>query len=552
MNKVRISVMVCLIMFSTYAVAQNKYDDKGFEISKNLEIFSTVYKNLQLNYVDDVEPGKLMKTAIDAMLSSLDPYTVYIPESEIEDVKMQLMGQYGGIGMLIHQRGNYVYASEPYEGMPADLAGIKAGDKILEVNGESAEGKTTSEVSSALRGQAGTELKVKVERDGKVIEKTLTRREIKLKAVPYYGLIDNDYGYIKLNEFTQNASNDVKNAFSVLKSQNPNLKGVILDLRGNGGGLLNEAVDLVNIFVNKHELVVQTKGKVASRNSKHYTRNAPIDKDIPLVVLIDGYSASASEIVAGSLQDLDRAVVLGNRSFGKGLVQNILPLTYNSQMKVTVSKYYIPSGRCIQALDYAHRDENGRATKVPDSLKTAFKTRNGRVVYDGFGIEPDVEIVDSSVVGNITVALARNMLIFDFATEYVKTHPTIAPAAEFEITDEIYADFINFLKDKKYDYSTSTEKALELLKEAAKDEKYIESIADDIEVMIKKVHSDKAIDLQKNREDISELLKSEILTRYYYEKGRIEGLLEDDKEVKAAVEILSDKDRYNNILTHRK
>ncbi len=552
MNKVRISVMVCLIMFSTYAVAQNKYDDKGFEISKNLEIFSTVYKNLQLNYVDDVEPGKLMKTAIDAMLSSLDPYTVYIPESEIEDVKMQLMGQYGGIGMLIHQRGNYVYASEPYEGMPADLAGIKAGDKILEVNGESAEGKTTSEVSSALRGQAGTELKVKVERDGKVIEKTLTRREIKLKAVPYYGLIDNDYGYIKLNEFTQNASNDVKNAFSVLKSQNPNLKGVILDLRGNGGGLLNEAVDLVNIFVNKHELVVQTKGKVASRNSKHYTRNAPIDKDIPLVVLIDGYSASASEIVAGSLQDLDRAVVLGNRSFGKGLVQNILPLTYNSQMKVTVSKYYIPSGRCIQALDYAHRDENGRATKVPDSLKTAFKTRNGRVVYDGFGIEPDVEIVDSSVVGNITVALARNMLIFDFATEYVKTHPTIAPAAEFEITDEIYADFTNFLKDKKYDYSTSTEKALELLKEAAKDEKYIESIADDIEVMIKKVHSDKAIDLQKNREDISELLKSEILTRYYYEKGRIEGLLEDDKEVKAAVEILSDKDRYNNILTHRK
>jgi len=552
MNKVRISVMVCLIMFSTYAVAQNKYDDKGFEISKNLEIFSTVYKNLQLNYVDDVEPGKLMKTAIDAMLSSLDPYTVYIPESEIEDVKMQLMGQYGGIGMLIHQRGNYVYASEPYEGMPADLAGIKAGDKILEVNGESAEGKTTSEVSSALRGQAGTELKVKVERDGKVIEKTLTRREIKLKAVPYYGLIDNDYGYIKLNEFTQNASNDVKNAFSVLKSQNPNLKGVILDLRGNGGGLLNEAVDLVNIFVNKHELVVQTKGKVASRNSKHYTRNAPIDKDIPLVVLIDGYSASASEIVAGSLQDLDRAVVLGNRSFGKGLVQNILPLTYNSQMKVTVSKYYIPSGRCIQALDYAHRDENGRATKVPDSLKTAFKTRNGRVVYDGFGIEPDVEIVDSSVVGNITVALARNMLIFDFATEYVKTHPTIAPAAEFEITDEIYADFANFLKDKKYDYSTSTEKALELLKEAAKDEKYIESIADDIEVMIKKVHSDKAIDLQKNREDISELLKSEILTRYYYEKGRIEGLLEDDKEVKAAVEILSDKDRYNNILTHRK
>ncbi|MBR4301738.1 MAG: S41 family peptidase [Bacteroidales bacterium] len=552
MNKIKISVIVCLLMFSTCVVAQNKYDDKGFEISKNLEIFSTVYKNLQLNYVDDIEPGKLMKTAIDAMLASLDPYTVYIPESEIEDVKMQLMGQYGGIGMLIHQRGDYVYASEPYEGMPADLAGLKAGDKILEIDGQSAEGKTTAEVSSALRGQAGTELKVKIERDGKVLEKTLTRREIKLKPVPYYGLVDNDYGYIKLNEFTQNASKDVKDAFLTLKSKNSNLKGLILDLRGNGGGLLNEAVDLVNIFVNKHELVVQTKGKVASRNTKHHTRNAPVDKDMPIVVLIDGYSASASEIVAGSLQDLDRAVVIGSRSFGKGLVQNILPLTYNSQMKVTVSKYYIPSGRCIQALDYAHRDENGRATKVPDSLKTAFKTRNGRVVYDGFGIEPDVEIVDSSMVGNITVALVRNMLIFDYATDYAKKHSSILPAADFEITDEIYADFTDFLKDKKYEYSTSTEKALELLKEAAKDEKYIESIADDIEKLIQKVHSDKAIDLQKNREDISGFIKSELLTRYYYEKGRIEGMLNNDDEVKAAIEILSDKDRYNNILTHGK
>lgn len=552
MNKIKISVIVCLLMFSTCVVAQNKYDDKGFEISKNLEIFSTVYKNLQLNYVDDIEPGKLMKTAIDAMLASLDPYTVYIPESEIEDVKMQLMGQYGGIGMLIHQRGDYVYASEPYEGMPADLAGLKAGDKILEIDGQSAEGKTTAEVSSALRGQAGTELKVKIERDGKVLEKTLTRREIKMKSVPYYGLVDNDYGYIKLDEFTQNASKDVKDAFLTLKSKNSNLKGLILDLRGNGGGLLNEAVDLVNIFVNKHELVVQTKGKVASRNTKHHTRNAPVDKDIPVVVLIDGYSASASEIVAGSLQDLDRAVVIGSRSFGKGLVQNILPLTYNSQMKVTVSKYYIPSGRCIQALDYAHRDENGRATKVPDSLKTAFKTRNGRVVYDGFGIEPDVEIVDSSMMGNITVALVRNMLIFDYATDYAKKHSSILPAADFEITDEIYADFTDFLKDKKYEYSTSTEKALELLKEAAKDEKYIESIADDIEKLIQKVHSDKAVDLQKNREDISGFIKSELLTRYYYEKGRIEGMLNNDDEVKAAIEILSDKDRYNNILTHGK
>ena len=552
MTKIKTSVIVCLISLSTYVVGQTNYEDKGFEISKNLEMFSSVYKNLHLNYVDDVEPGKLIKTAIDAMLASLDPYTVYIPESDIEDVKMQLMGQYGGIGMVIHQRGDYVYASEPYEGMPADLAGIKAGDKILEIDGESAEGKTTAEVSSALRGQAGTELKVKIERDGKVLEKTLTRREIKLKSVPYYGLVANDYGYIKLNEFTQNAANDVEDALRKLKSQNPNIKGVILDLRGNGGGLLNEAVDLVNIFVNKHELVVQTKGKVASRNTKHYTRKSPVDKEIPVAVLIDGYSASASEIVAGSLQDLDRAVVIGTRSFGKGLVQNILPLIYNSQMKVTVSKYYIPSGRCIQALDYAHRDENGKATTVPDSLKTAFKTRNGRVVYDGFGIEPDVEIVDSSLVGNITVALVRNMLIFDFATEYAKKHSSIAPAVDFEITDEIYADFENFLKDKKYDYSTATEKALNLLKETAKDEKYIDAIAGDIEILIQKVHTDKAVDLHKNREEIAELLKSEILVRYYYDKGRVEGMLKTDKEVNEAMRILGDKELYSSILTKSK
>lgn len=547
MNKIKICVLA-LAMCVCSAFSQNTVEDKGFEISKNLEIFSNVYKTLQLNYVDDIEPGKLMKTAIDAMLVSLDPYTVYIPESDIEDVKLQIKGEYGGIGSLIHQNGKYVYIAEPYEGLPADKAGLRPGDKILEIDGQSAEGKTTADVSSILRGQAGTDVHLKLERGGKMFETTIKRQEIKLKPVPYYGFVGKDYGYVKLNEFTQNAAKDVASALDKLKADNPAMKGLILDLRGNGGGLLNEAVDIVNLFVPRSELVVQTKGKVASKNTRHYTRNNPKYKDLPVAVLIDGYSASASEIVSGALQDLDRAVIVGNRSFGKGLVQNILPLTYNSQMKVTVSKYYIPSGRCIQALDYAHRDEAGRATKVPDSLKTAFHTRNGRTVYDGFGIEPDVEVVDSSIVGNITIALVRNFLIFDYATKYVEKHKSIPAPSEFEITDEIYNDFKNFLSGKEYTYSTSTEKALELLKEAAKDEKYIDAIAADIDNLVQKVHSDKAIDLEKNREDISELLKSEILGRYYYEKGRIEGMLKSDIGVKEAINILGDKERYNSIL----
>ena len=551
MNKIKICALA-LAMCVYSAFSQNTVEDKGFEISKNLEIFSNVYKTLQLNYVDDIEPGKLMKTAIDAMLSSLDPYTVYIPESDIEDVKLQIKGEYGGIGSLIHQNGKYVYIAEPYEGLPADKAGLRPGDKILEIDGRSAEGKTTTDVSSILRGQAGTDVHLKLERGGKTFESTIKRQEIKLKLVPYYGFVGKDYGYVKLNEFTQNAAKDVASALDKLKADNPDIRGVILDLRGNGGGLLNEAVDIVNLFVPRGELVVQTKGKVASKNTRHYTRNNPKDKDLPVAVLIDGYSASASEITSGALQDLDRAVVIGNRSYGKGLVQNILPLIYNSQMKVTVSKYYIPSGRCIQALDYAHRDEAGRATKVPDSLKTAFQTRNGRTVYDGFGIEPDVEVVDSSIVGNITIALVRNFLIFDYATKYAEKHKSIPSPAEFEITDEIYNDFKNFLEDKEYTYSTATEKALELLKEAAQDEKYIDAIATDIDNLVQKVHSDKAIDLEKNREDISELLKSEILGRYYYEKGRIEGMLKSDIGVKEAIDILGNKERYNSILDNAK
>ena len=547
MRKIAIIALALFVGLSATAQQPQINNDKAFEISKNLEIFADVYKNLHLNYVDDLESGKLMKTAIDAMLASLDPYTNYIPESDIEDVKLQIFGQYGGIGSVVSQRDDYVIISEPYEGLPAAKAGLKAGDKILEINGESAKGKTVSDVSSILRGQAGTSLTMKIERQGKSHDIKITREEIKLKPVPYFGLVDGNFGYIKLNEFTQNSAADVTAAFNSLKNQNKNLKGVVLDLRGNGGGLLNEAVDIVNIFMNSGELVVQTKGKVAEKNTKHYTRKTPVDREIPVAVLIDGYSASASEIVAGSLQDFDRAVIIGSRSYGKGLVQNIVELSYNSQMKVTVSKYFIPSGRCIQALDYSHRDENGRAIKVPDSLKTAFKTRNGRTVYDGFGIEPDID-VEPEYISNISVALLQKNLVFDYVTDFYYKHKEIASASQFRVTDDIYNDFKNYISTKEYEYSTNTEKTLKMLRETAKEEKYLSAIEKELSDLEKKLQSDKLVDLDKNKEEVKQLIEAEILTRYYYEKGRTEGMLKYDNVLHKAIEVLSDKDGYNKIL----
>ena len=350
-------------------------------------------------------------------------------------------------------------------------------------------------------------------------------------------MVGDGYGYIKLDEFTSDAAKNVREAFVNLKKEHPNMKGLILDLRGNGGGLMNEAVDIVNIWVPRGVLVVETKGKVAAKNSKSFTRLNPEDTEIPLAVVIDGSSASASEIVSGSLQDLDRAVVVGQRSYGKGLVQNILPMPYNSQMKVTVSKYYIPSGRCIQAIDYSHRDENGRALKVPDSLKTAFKTKSGRTVYDGFGIEPDVE-VEPEYMSNLGIALAQKLLVFDYATQFYRSHNEIASPANFEITDEIYDDFCRFLKEKKLTYNTVTERVIKELREVAKQEKYDSAIATQIEAMETLLEKEKGDDLQRHREEVCEMLKAEILNRYYYDSGRIEGALKSDKVVNRAIDEL--------------
>ncbi len=536
-----------LLLFIGLAFGATAQNDKGFEISKNLEIFANVYKNLHTNYVDDVDPGKTMKVAIDAMLASMDPYTNYYAESDMEDVKMQVLGQYGGIGSLIHQEGANIYVAEPYEGLPADKAGLKIGDRILAVNGESTEGKNNAEVSAAMRGQAGTKVTLRLEREGKTFDVTITRAEIRLPNVSYSGIVNGNIGYIRLDEFTQNAAKNVREAFKRLKRDNPGLKGVILDLRGNGGGLMGEAVDIVNIWVPQNELVVETKGKVASKNIKSRTRMPAEDVDIPVAVLINGQSASASEIVSGSLQDLDRAVIIGERSYGKGLVQNILPMPYNSQMKVTVSKYFIPSGRCIQAIDYKHRDENGRAIKVPDSLKTAFSTRHGRTVYDGFGIEPDIE-VEHPTSSLLSVALYNRFHFFNYALKFHREHDTIPSPKEFVITEEIYQDFINYLSDKTYDYTTYTENIISDLRKVAEEEEYMDNLKQQIDQLEKTYKEAKKDDLMRHRDEVSQLLKDAILVHYYYRKGCIEGALSDDPDVKKAVEILSSTAEYNRIL----
>lgn len=536
-----------LLLFIGLAFGATAQNDKGFEISKNLEIFANVYKNLHTNYVDDVDPGKTMKVAIDAMLASMDPYTNYFAESDMEDVKMQVLGQYGGIGSLIHQDGGKIYIAEPYEGLPADKAGLKIGDRILAVNGESTEGRSNSDVSAAMRGQAGTNVTLRLERDGKEFDVIITRAEIRLPNVPYSGMVNNQIGYIRLDEFTQNAAKNVREAFKKLKHDNPNLKGIILDLRGNGGGLMGEAVDIVNIWVPQNELVVETKGKVSAKNIKSRTRMPAEDLDIPVAVLINGQSASASEIVSGSLQDLDRAVIIGERSYGKGLVQNILPMPYNSQMKVTVSKYFIPSGRCIQAIDYKHRDENGRAVKVPDSLKTAFSTRHGRTVYDGFGIEPDIE-VETPTSSLLSVALYNRFHFFNYAMKFHREHDTIPSPKDFTITDEIYQDFVNYLSDKTYDYTTYTENIIADLRKVAEEEEYMDNLKRQIEQLEKTYKEAKKDDLMRHRDEISQLLKDAILLHYYYRKGCIEGALAQDPEVLKAIEILSSPAEYNRIL----
>ena len=522
--------------------------DSYFEISKNLEIFTELYKELNIYYVDDTQPGKLMKTGIDAMLNSLDPYTQYIPESDMEDYRFMTTGQYGGIGALIKRANDRVYVSDPYEGYPAMKAGIWAGDEILEVDGRKIAGMETDEVSKLLKGQAGSVVKVITQRQGmEPMTHSLTREEIKIPDVPYKGMIDpvNKVGYIKLNSFTQTAGQEVRTAVKELKEQGATK--MVLDLRGNGGGLLREAVNIVNLFVPKNELVVETRGKIPEWDKTYKTLSEPMDASIPLVVLVDGQSASASEIVCGALQDLDRAVVVGERTYGKGLVQQTRDLYYNSKLKVTVAKYYIPSGRCIQKLDYSHRDSTGKVEEVKEEAIAEFKTRNGRPVYDGRGILPDVEVMDPELA-KVVGGLYSKDLFFDFATNYRMRNAEIGPAEEFRISDALYLEFVDFVKDKKFDYDTETMDAFKKLEEVAKKERYYDHAKAQIEALHAELAPDRTEELTRFRTDIEEVLRNEIVGRYYYQTGRAKAALVTDPAVKSAVDVLNGT-KYNEVLT---
>jgi carboxyl-terminal processing protease len=540
----KLSLVFLLSVNVLFTSAQNT---NYFETSKNIEIFTDLYKELDLFYVDEVNSGDLIKTAIDQMLKSLDPYTTYIPESDIEDYRFMTTGQYGGIGSMITKRGEYVFISEPYEGFPAQKAGLMAGDKIVEVNGKSAKGKSTEELSSVLKGQPNTEVTVLLERDGELLTKTFKREKVTVKSVPYYGFLKDGIAYIKLRSFTRNCANDIKDALTDLKSQQE-LKGIVLDLRSNPGGLLNESIDIVNLFVEKGEEIVVTKGKIKDWEKSYKARKSPEDLETPLIVLINSNSASASEIVSGSIQDLDRGVIIGRRSYGKGLVQQTRKLSYNSQLKVTVAKYYIPSGRCIQAIDYAHKDEDGNPKKIPDSLLTEFKTQNGRLVLDGAGIKPDVE-KNRERYGAITRALLSKNHVFNFATQYVLKHDSISNAKNFRLTDDEYQSFITYLLDNEYDYQTSTGKGLKALKKRAEKDSILVDIASEIKLIEDKIILKKKSDLKKFKSQIKGFLEIEIASRYFFQIGKIESSLGNDFFVDEAVEILTNNERYTSILS---
>ncbi|CCH57200.1 carboxyl-terminal protease [Fibrisoma limi BUZ 3] len=526
-------------------------DDRFFEIARNLDIYATLFKELNMYYVDEVNPNRMVKTSIDAMLKALDPYTNFFAEDEIEDYMTMTTGRYNGIGALIGQRQGKNIVLMIYEGTPAEKSGLQIGDEVIKVDGVDVKSRRDADAGKLLRGQTNTAVKLTVKRYGQKdpVDVSVTRDVVKMTNVPYYGMINNEVGYIDLKDFTATASREVRTAFQELKGKG--MKKLILDVRENPGGLLNMAIDISNLFIPKDSEVVTTKGKVTEWNKTYTALNPPVDLEIPIVVLTNSHSASAAEIVSGVIQDYDRGVLIGQRTYGKGLVQTTRELSFNTKLKITTAKYYIPSGRCIQAIDYSHRNPDGSVGKIPDSLKTAFKTKVGRVVYDGGGVTPDIAVEDQTPTP-IALSLTNKGLIFDYAVKYRHEHPTIKPAREFRLTDAEYQDFVKWLSDKEYDYTTQVEKDLGTLEASAKKEKYFDQIQDQLKSLKTKMSHSKDADLNTFKSEIKTLLEQEITGHYYLQKGLKESSFGTDPEIKAALDLFGNMNRYQEILKGKK
>ncbi len=517
------------------------FDNKYFEIIKNLEIFANAYKELNHSYVDELDPGKVMRQGMDAMLEGLDPFTNYISETDIEGYRYQLDGKYNGFGAESRKMGDYVVITEIYEGSPANKAGLKVGDAIVAIQGQSAQGKTESQVAEFLRGFPGTSADLTIRRPGSKddLKIAVKRDEVNIPNVPHSGIVAPGIGYVNLTTFSRDAGPNVGRALQTLKSQNPDLQGLVLDLRGNGGGLLQEAVNLVNVFVPRNEFIVSTKGKVPEWNREFRTTGAPVDEKIRVVVLLDKGSASASEIVSGALQDFDRAVLMGQRSYGKGLVQNTKDVGYNAKIKLTTAKYYIPSGRCIQATRYKH----GEPVDIPDSERATFKTRAGRTVHDGGGVKPDAMLPADTATGIVKALLEKNV-IFDYVTEFALTRPSIDSAEAFSFTD--WDAFVRFAQQKNFTYESKTAQKIKELRELSAKENY--ALNAELSAMDVKVKAEQQGEMQKSKARILREIEQEIVGRYYFERGKVRKRLKNDPEIEAAVKLLNDPAQYNSLL----
>jgi len=542
--------LVLLAITAMHSLAQSPADDKNqryYDINKNIDIFNSLLRELDMFYVDSIEVNNLVQGTINNMLTRLDPYTEYYSEENMGDLQFLTTGEYAGIGAIISYKDEQVIINEPYEGLPADKAGLKAGDAILKIDDQDMRKASVKEVSDKLKGTPGTELKLTIQRPGEKKERTIgiVREKIEMDPITYAEVNDDKIGYFHFGSFTTNSSGRVKETITDLK--NRGATSLIMDLRGNGGGILDEAVNVVNLFVPKGEEIVSTKGKVKQWDRSYHTQNQPLDQVIPIVVLIDTGSASASEIVAGGLQDLDRAVIVGNRSFGKGLVQTPRDLPYGGNIKITTSKYYIPSGRCIQALDYSHRNPDGSVARVPDSLTTVFKTRNGREVRDGGGITPDITLPQETG-GTIAYYLMTDYLIFDYVTNWVQQHQKIEPPQQFRLTDADYAAFKAFVKTKDFRYDQLSERSLQQLKNMMVFEGYMDVASEEYKALEAKLQPNLDRDLELFKEDIRGMIESEIVQRYYYKKGVLIHQLSRDKVFDKAVEVLNQPDLFQSLL----